>query len=416
MSFGSTTMDSHFASLMNACAVRDGCYRLAENVKSGSGKCLDFHPDRLQTCVDLVVKTCLDNYPDLDIPLHSRWRHFVMQTEPVLDLWHRYTAGFQGDDQSLARSAIDLVFVSVLLDAGAGEDWSYEVPFTGKRLARSEGLAAASLELFFNHLARFDPRKGWIVDARALCDLDETTLAEVFDHRASNPLVGLHGRWKLLHALGEGLMKISPDARPSLVVDLCREKASSEQSESENSIEAGWLLNQVLIHFGHIWPSGYLYQGHNLGDCGHYAPFGDESIESIIPFRKLSQWLTYSLVEPLGLAGVVVTELDQLTGLPEYRNGGLFLDMGVLSTKQPLDPDVELALDSQWVIEWRGMTVYLLDQVAKRVRCHFGKSADELPLCAVLQGGTWAAGRRIAQQLREGGPPPVALAISGTVF
>ncbi len=49
-----------------------------------------------------------------------------------------------------------------------------------------------------------------------------------------------------------------------------------------------------------------------------------------MPFHKLSQWLAYSLLEPLEAAGLAVTDLDELTGLPEYRNGGLLLDLGVL--------------------------------------------------------------------------------------
>ena len=54
-----------------------------------------------------------------------------------------------------------------------------------------------------------------------------------------------------------------------------------------------------------------------------------------MPFHKLSQWLTYSLLEPFGWAGVAVTDLDELTGLPEYRNGGLLLDTGVLRLRDP---------------------------------------------------------------------------------
>jgi len=39
-----------------------------------------------------------------------------------------------------------------------------------------------------------------------------------------------------------------------------------------------------------------------------------------MPFHKLSQWLTYSLLEPFEWAGVRIHRLDELTGLPEYRN------------------------------------------------------------------------------------------------
>jgi len=43
---------------------------------------------------------------------------------------------------------IDLFFVSVLLDAGAGDHWRYEEPGTKHSYERSEGIAVASLYMF----------------------------------------------------------------------------------------------------------------------------------------------------------------------------------------------------------------------------------------------------------------------------
>ena len=47
-----------------------------------------------------------------------------------------------------ARAEFDLATISVLLDAGAGPDWSYRDPATGASVSRSEGLALASLDMF----------------------------------------------------------------------------------------------------------------------------------------------------------------------------------------------------------------------------------------------------------------------------
>ena len=49
---------------------------------------------------------------------------------------------------------------------------------------------------------------------------------------------------------------------------------------------------------------------------------------------------------------------------------------------------------------------------------HVGAIADaeQLPLAKVLEGGTWAAGRRIARERREGGGPPLTIVSDGTVF
>ena len=56
-----------------------------------------------------------------------------------------------------------------------------------------------------------------------------------------------------------------------------------------------------------------------------------------MPLHKLSQWLAYSLIEPLERAGIAVTDIDGLTGLAEYRNGGLFIDTGALAFRDAAD-------------------------------------------------------------------------------
>ena len=72
--------------------------------------------------------------------------------------------------------------------------------------------------------------------------------------------------------------------------------------------------------------------------------------------------------------------------------------------------------DSEVVVEWRALTVALLDRIAGMVRARLGQDATTLPLSAVLQGGTWAAGRRLARERRADGGPPLAIESDGTVF
>ena len=74
------------------------------------------------------------------------------------------------------------------------------------------------------------------------------------------------------------------------------------------------------------------------------------------------------------------------------------------------------ATDDTLVVEWRALTVALLDRVAARVRERLGMDVRTLPLASVLQGGTWTAGRRIAAELRAGGGPPLRVASDGTLF
>ena len=71
---------------------------------------------------------------------------------------------------------------------------------------------------------------------------------------------------------------------------------------------------------------------------------------------------------------------------------------------------------SELIVEWRALTVALLDRLANTVRTSLNKSAENLPLASILQGGTWSAGRKIAAELRADGGPPIRLDSDATVF
>ena len=107
---------------------------------------------------------------------------------------------------------------------------------------------------------------------------------------------------------------------------------------------------------------------------------------------------------------------DALTALAEYRNGGLLIDTGVLAPKHPAVLEQAHRADSETIVEWRALTVALIDRLADRVREQLGLTPAELPLAKVLQGGTWSAGRYLARQRREGGDPPLRVTSDGTVF
>ena len=154
-----------------------------------------------------------------------------------------------------------------------------------------------------------------------------------------------------------------------------------------------------------------------LGDCWPYPGLaGDAPADRYVPLHKLSQWLAYSLIEPLEHAGVTVCDVHELTGLAEYRNGGLFVDSGVLLPRDPLAWSATHRVSDPFVVGWRSLTVALLDRIAPLVRERLGLSAEALPLARILEGGTWAAGRLIARQRRADGGPPFHISSDGTVF
>jgi len=90
---------------------------------------------RLEAAADLVAATTRKAYPALDVPFHSRWRHFVADGRDRWSEIDRATAWHDAHER--ARAAFDLAIVSVLLDAGAGPQWVYRDAATGARVGRS---------------------------------------------------------------------------------------------------------------------------------------------------------------------------------------------------------------------------------------------------------------------------------------
>lgn len=394
------------ATLRTTTAIRERAQHLLQRARAGDSAWFLVDDEALDHAAAEVAELTQARYPTLAVPYHSRWRHF--ETGGVDRRAQLATRTAEMADAARARSMIDLTVVSVLLDAGAGTDWHYLESGTGLRLARSEGLGVASWHAFCDGLFSSDPDDPLRVDATALRRLDTERLGAAFQVRAGNPLVGLSGRVELLRRLGTQLAArpevFGPQARPGGLFD----------TVTVGTVAAHELLSTLLVTLSGVWLTPNEIDGRPLGDCWrHPAVTGDGRSRGWMPFHKLSQWLTYSLLEPFEWAGVTVTDLDALTGLPEYRNGGLLLDTGVLRLREPAVADRDWAVDDEIVVEWRALTVALLDELAPLVRTRLG--APQLPLACVLEGGTWAAGRALAARLRDG-RPPLSIVSDGTVF
>jgi hypothetical protein len=400
--------------LRSPAAVRARSHQVLDHVLAGNSPHFTIDEAALGGVADYVAEVTRQAYPMLDIPYHSRWRHFAAAG---VDRWARIEATLQARDAlERARIMVDLAVLSVLLDAGAGDAWRYKEGETGLTLSRSEGLAVASLRLFEAGGFSSDPNDPLRADAPGLLRIDAARLGEAFHVTDDNPLVGVDGRVALLNRLGQALAA-RPDlfgatpARPGGLVDALL-------PAERGRLPAARILETLLDGFAPIWPAGLTVDGVALGDAGrHPAAVAPDRSNGIVPFHKLSQWLTYSLLEPFEAAGLAVTELDDLTGLPEYRNGGLLIDLGLIVPRAPLDPAQAHPVTSEMVVEWRALTVALLDRLADPVRERLGLDASGFPLAKMLQGGTWAAGRRIAAERRPPvGAPPLAIAADGTVF
>jgi hypothetical protein len=271
-------------------------------------------------------------------------------------------------------------------------------------------------------------------DAAGLRALVTDRLGDAFQVNAVNPLVGLAGRATLLRRLGEAMSEqpevFGDDGRPGGLFDaLVGPYGPAAPPTAE--ITAHEILSLLLESLSGIWPAvnvidsiaadgsdvvGTGESAFALGDCWrHSAVRGPGLTNGWMPFHKLSQWLTYSLLEPFEWAGVKVRHLEALTALPEYRNGGLLIDSGMIVPRDPGFLQRDWKVGDEFIVEWRALTVALLDELAPRVRKMLGRNDEDLPLARVLEGGTWAAGRVLAQRLRDGAPP-LRIESDGTVF
>ena len=394
--------------LLSAAAVRERAHEMLGLALAGAVEGWSVDLDRLDDAAELTAAITRERFPDLSLPFHARWRHFVAGPPALPD----------ADDPAVrARSAFDLVMVSVLLDAGAGPDWHYRDSASGLTLARSEGLAVASQRLFEDGAFAADAAAPLRVDGSALAELSTASLTAGFRVDASNPMVGLEGRAALLRRLG-AQVEARPDLfatadapRPGGLYDVLAARAKGGR------LPAAAILELLLEALGPIWADRLEIGGLPLGDCWrHPAIRREDETDGLVPLHKLSQWLAYSLIEPLEEAGIEVVEIDGLTGLAEYRNGGLFVDIGVLRLADPADAGRVHQVSDPLIVAWRAMTVALLDRLAPLVRERLGVAAEEFPLACMLEGGTWQAGRRLAAERRPGAGPPFTILSDGTVF
>jgi len=336
-------------------------------------------------------------------------RHFnPNQISNLLDGW-----GCDSIEKS--RRLVDLITVSVLLDAGAGPGWAYRSS-DGETYSRSEGLAAASIDMFLDGFFSSDVAMRPRVNSFALRGITDEALARGLQVGRSNPLIGVEGRAKVLRSLGEALEK-SPEffgrevPRPGNMVDYLLANAKG----NEVGLEHLWrVCSEGLYSMWPIQPNGVL-----RGDIWAHSKLKVEGKpgSDLVPFHKLTQWLVYSLIEVLDCTlGLKVTGVTALTALPEYRNGGLLLDVGAISLKDPSWSAQEVNVGTELIVEWRALTVVLMDKIAAELRNRLNLSAEALPLTSVLEGGTWHAGREIAKSLRSDGSAPIRVRLDGTVF
>ncbi|KOS17085.1 Uracil catabolism protein 4 [Escovopsis weberi] len=434
--------------LRSLCAVRERCKIILDRAMRNQLNHFDVDMAKMADVSLFVSGLIKRDYkaPFDDIPGHGRYQHFCVggkdRIAKLLESWPETV-----DNSERCRRLIDLFLVSVLLDAGAGTQWSFKSKDNGKIYRRSEGLAIASLEMFNAGLFSGNPNNPFQVDKDGLQALTVDKIAQGMQAGPGNKLAGLEGRTDLLlrlgHALEEKTEYFGSDGRPGNMIDHLLSHPST-QAQSILIVPLPVLWNVLMNGLAPIWPSSRVaINGVSLGDawpCQAMPKSGSNSWESILPFHKLTQWLTYSLMQPMqSLLNMHFAGTELLTGLPEYRNGGLFIDLGVLTLK-PDDMERGLANYKDWcrrtgtkanevapmfepsddvVVEWRGVTVTLLDELLKEVNrsLKMDLAGNEMTLAQLLEAGSWKGGREIAEINRPNTKePPILIDSDGTVF
>ncbi|KAK4669884.1 uncharacterized protein QC763_206910 [Podospora pseudopauciseta] len=454
--------------LRSLSAVRERCQILWSKALKNDLRHFDVDMRKFPDVVSFVANIIKRDYdaPFTTIPPHGRYQHFGVggrdRIAHLLATWPEDMV----DNTEKCKRMIDLFLVSVLLDAGAGTKWSYKSVENGRVYRRSEGIAVATLDMFKTGLFSGSPANKYQVDKEGLRQLTVEKLAQGLQSTPGNEMAGLEGRAQLLIRLSEALNNteyFGEDGRPGNMLDHILSHPST-QASSVIIVPLTVLWNVLMDGLAPIWPpSRTAINGVSLGDawpCSSmpqpaqsptsptFSPFpnttgqsnGIAPWESILPFHKLTQWLTYSLMQPMqSIMKIQFAGQELLTGLPEYRNGGLFIDMGVMTLK-PEDQERGLQHYAEYcqrtgtkavevapmfepsddvIVEWRGATVGFLDMLALEVNrvLKAELAGGELSLAQVLEAGSWKGGREIAEVSRPNTKePPILIDSDGTVF
>ncbi|KAI9254311.1 hypothetical protein BY458DRAFT_442704 [Sporodiniella umbellata] len=382
-----------------------------------------------------------------EIPVYGRWRHFDVGGKPRLNQQLQLWSNAGIDQLEQTRRLIDILVVACLMDMKPCQTWTYTEPSTGRKFKRKDGVAIAILDLFLNGIFSSDPAQPLRVDSEALVHLALEDLHRGLQFNESNKFEGLEERHEILVNLGFALRR-RPDyfgnhiKRPGNMMDYLQSHPSTIKTKKGPliSIETLWPVVQEMGEiwaseeniggtqgYGDVWPCTAIMNGSCKGNDDHF-----------VPFHKLSQWIVYSLMEPMEkLLGATIEGTDLLTPLPDYCNGGLLIDTGFLTLKPkdyerglknyhansllPYQPKIEVApmfdMSDPVITEWRALTVAYLDLVADRVRQTFRLGKKDLSLSQLIQGGTWSAGRELAEISRPNThEPPIVIKMDKRVI
>ncbi|GAA5801190.1 hypothetical protein HPULCUR_006633 [Helicostylum pulchrum] len=422
--------------LLSLRAVRERCFKVQEAAVKSKLNHFDIDESKLQDMAQFIISFIKRDYDDpSQIPAYGRWRHFDVGGRPRLQTLINSWSSTGTDATEQTRRVLDLMVVAVLLDIDPGQNnWSFREKISNRVYKRREGIAVAILEMFNSGLFSINPNQPHRVDAEALSNLTVDKLLTGFQTESMN---GLDQRIELLKHLAKTLQD-RPDyfggelghvPRPGNMMDYLLSHPTTIKTRKGPLIHLETLW-PVVYEIGELWTvSQEKTRGGTLG-LGDVWPCPSLGDNQFVPFHKLSQWLVYSLIEPMEkLMGAIIEGTEQLTPLPDYSNGGLLIDTGFITLKKtdyergitnyrensllPGQPKIEMIptfeMSDPVVIEWRALTIAYLDLVAERVRSTMKLSKKTLSLTQLIEGGITSAGKELAEISRPNTQQPPIL-------
>ncbi|KAI8637653.1 hypothetical protein BD408DRAFT_424190 [Parasitella parasitica] len=428
--------------LLSLNSVRERCFKVQEAAARNQLKHFDIDQSKLEEMVQLVISMIKRDYDrPSDIPVYGRWRHFDIGGRPRLNGLLQTWSSLGQDKLEQTRKLIDILVIAVLMDMKPCQTWTFTEESTGRTFKRKDGIAIAILELFVKGVFSSDPTQPHRVDSEALSNLSLKTLRDGLQFSKTNSFEGIDERHEVLNHLGLVLQNRKDYfgktvQRPGNLMDYLLEHPTTIKTKKGPliSIETLW---PVVQEMGELWASEDNICGiSGLGDVWKCDAISNG--DQLVSFHKLSQWLVYSIIEPMEkLLGATIEGTDLLTPLPDYCNGGLLIDTGFLTLKPqdyergiqnyhensllPDQPKMEVApmfdMSDPVVTEWRALTVAYLDLIAEPVRQSLRLTKKDLSLSQLIQGGTWSAGRELAEISRPNThEPPIVIKMSKRVI
>lgn len=374
--------------------VRTRCARLLAGVRTTGSRWFEIDDKALQVAARDLASVLQRQFPRLHVPLHSVWRLFGQ--DGVDRQGHLEQLLLTQPPTHRTHARLDLAAVVVLLCTAADDCEPYTEPATGHRFAGATGRAVATLHAFTAGLFSSDPQRPFQADARGLRGIVTDRLAAALQVHDRAGLRELGRRAILLRRLGELLSEqpevFGEEGRPAGIFDIIVSPYGHGVAHTAD-VDAHDILSQLLTTLSGLWPGGGEIGGTLLGDCWrHRLAQGDGLSEGWVPLHATLQALARSFLEPFLRAGVQVRGIGGLTATADRHVCQWVLDTGALRLRDPQAAGARWTCADEIVVEWRALSLALLEEIASRVRELLTRDEQGLPMGCILEGVAYAAG------------------------